>query len=76
MLSRCHERRHERTLSRTLDCILVDSMMIMVGGIDGRFRRERVVKRTVQGQVKDRESREGQDQPLAHERRPVLLAVL
>ena len=27
-------------------------MMIMVGGIDGRFRRERVVKRTVQGQVK------------------------
>ena len=28
-------------------------MMIMVGGIDVRIRRERVVKRTVQDQVKD-----------------------
>ena len=29
----------------------MDSMMIMVGGIDGRFRRERVVKRTVRDQA-------------------------
>ena len=34
----------------------------------GSEERERVVKRTVQGQVKYRESREGQDQPLAHAR--------
>ena len=35
-------------------------MMIMVGRrFDGRFRRERVVKRTVRDQQKVRESREG-----------------
>jgi len=56
-----------RREKNAIDYILRDSMMIMVGGIDGRFRRERVVKRTVRDQAKGRESREGQDQPLARE---------
>jgi hypothetical protein len=50
-------------------------MMIMVGGIDGRFRRERVVKRTVRDQAKGERAERAKINHWLAKRRPAGLAV-